>query len=292
MHYPFLWGKHLYKVELNKRVNFSNPKDLNDKIQWLEFFTDTSKWSVMADKYAVRQYVTSKTGEGVLIPLLGMWRNVEEIDFNSLPDRFVIKPNNGSYDTIIVTDKSKADIEDIKRRLDKSLHSRFGLDNAEPHYLRIKPCIIAEELLETDSPYGLVDYKIWCFNGQAHSLFVCFNRDSVTHHADFMAYDLDWQRHPEMMNEDNNCECPKPENLDAMIKIAEKLAEGLPQCRVDLYNIDGKIYFGEMTLTSNYGMMPYYTQNTLDEMGSLCKLPTPGVQEYVKCLFKRYMPII
>lgn len=292
-HFPFHWAKHIYRQELGKTVDFSNPRDLNDKIQWLEFFTDTTLWSRLADKYRVRQYVVERMGDDdILIPLLGKWNTAEEIDFDALPDKFVIKPNNGSYDCVIVTDKYNYDLEEIRKKMDKSLHTKFGLGNAEPHYLRITPCIIAEQHLETSSPLGLIDYKIWCFNGKAFLIFVCLNRDNVTHHASFMTYDLEWNRHPEFISDSfkSDASCPRPLNLERMIEIAETLSQGLPQCRVDLYNIEGKIYFGEMTLTSNYGMMPYFTQEVLDKMGELCHLPIPSRTESFKCFLRRYIP--
>jgi len=291
-HYPFFWGKHLYKIQLNKKVDFNNPRDLNDKIQWLEFYTDTSLWTNLADKYAVRNFVKARIGEEFLIPLIGCWEVVKNINFQMFPNQFVIKPNNGSYDCIVVKEKSKIDFTQIKARLIKSLNNKFGYDTAEPHYHNISPRIIAEKLLTTDEPQGLVDYKIWCFNGVPHSIFTCFNRNHETHHADYMTYDLKWNRQPDMLTNEfrSDCDCPRPANLQKMLEIAAKLSYGLPQCRVDLYNIKGKIYFGEMTLTSNYGMMPYFTQQALDEMGRLCVLPKPSPSESIKCFFKRYLP--
>lgn len=291
-HFPFRWVRHLYKTELGKRANFSNPRDLNEKIQWLEFYTDTRLWSTLADKYAVREYVTNRIGEQYLTKLLGKWTNAEDIDFNDLPEKFVIKPNNGSYDVIVVNNKNEANLEEIRKKLSHSINNPFGYDNGEPHYLRIKPCIIAEELLETTQEEGLVDYKIWCFNGVPHVIFACFNRNPITHHADFMTYDLNWRRHPEYLIPEfrNESHCPKPSNFKQMLYVASKLSEGLPQCRVDLYNIDGKIVFGEMTLSSNYGMMPYFTQEILDEMGNCCVLPKRSWIEKVLCFLKRNLP--
>lgn len=291
-HFPFKWVRYLYKVELGKRTDFSKPRDLNEKIQWLEFYTDTRLWSVLADKYAVRSYVEKRVGEQYLTKLLGRWINADDIDFNDLPEKFVIKPNNGSYDVIVVTSKKNVNLDEVRKKLSRSLSNPFGYDNGEPHYLRIKPCIIAEELLETTQEEGLVDYKVWCFHGVPHLIFACFNRNPVTHHADFMVYDLDWHRHPEYLAPEFRSEshCPKPRNFEQMLSVASKLSDGLPQCRVDLYNLDGKIIFGEMTLTSNYGMMPYFTQEILNEMGDMCVLPKRGCKEKMVCLLRRSFP--
>lgn len=291
-HFPYFWAKKLYRIELKKEINFSDPKDINEKILWLEFFTDTRYWSVLADKFAVREYVQSHVGQEVLIPLLGQWNNANEIDFNSLPQSFVIKPNNGSYDTIIVPDKNSANWDEIRNRLQHSLESKFGLNNAEPHYLRIKPCIIAEKLLETNDPQGLIDYKIWCFNGKPYGILVCMGRDPITHHANLTYYDLEWNRHNEYIAEQfrNDCICPKPKNLKELLALATKLSTGLPQCRIDMYIVKDKIYFGEITLTSNYGMMPYFTQNILDDMGKHCQLPKRKFTDRYYSFKTRYLP--
>ena len=121
-HLPFLWSRHLSKQILGKTTDFSQPKDLNEKIQWLMFYTDTSLWTLLADKYAVRKYVTERIGAKYLIPLLGKWNSASDIDFNSLPDKFVMKPNNGSYDCIVCRDKQNSNLDAIKTKLDYCLH--------------------------------------------------------------------------------------------------------------------------------------------------------------------------
>lgn len=293
-HFPFLWCKYLYKENLGKVTDFSNPKDYNEIMQWLSFYTDTSLWTMLADKYAVRKYVEEHADEDILVPLLGKWKKAEDIDFDSLPDKFVIKPNNGSYDTIIVKDKKKANVDDIRQRLDFSLKHRFGFESAEPHYLKIKPCIIAEQLLETDEEGGLKEYKIHCFNGRPHSIFLASNRDLVAKQVDWMQYDLLWNRHPEWISPSfrNESHCVKPEKLKDMLKIASKLSANIPQVRVDLYFINGKIYFGEMTFTSNFCMIPYYSQDFLIEMGNQCVLPKRLFYEKMKTFFKRWTPLL
>lgn len=292
-HFPFLWCKHLYKENLGKVTDFSKPKDINEIIQWLSFYTDTSLWTMLADKYAVRKYAAERAGEEILVPLLGKWDKAGDIDFDSLPDKFVIKPNNGCYDTIIVKDKKKANFDEIRQRLDYSLKKRFGFEKAEPHYLRIKPFIIAEQLLETNEEGGLKDYKIWCINGKPHSILLCTNRDA-SGHSDLMQYDLLWNRHPEWISSSfrNESVCAKPENLEDMLNFASKLSANIPQVRVDFYNINGKIYFGEMTFTSNFGMMPYFTQDFLNEMGAQCVLPNRSFSEKVKTFFNRWTPLL
>lgn len=291
-YYPYIWVKRLYKAEMGKKVNFSHPKDINEKILWLSFFTDTSLWTTLADKYAVREYVKERIGEEYLVPLLGKWDKAEDIDFSRLPDKFVIKPNNGCYDCCIVKDKNSTDLEAIRQRMRQALLHRFGYESAEMHYTRIKPCIIAEELLESKEKSGLVDYKIWCFNGEPHNILVCSNRDYITHHSNLISYDLNWNKRTANLTHSfqNKAMVEKPENLQVLLNIASKLSQGLPQARIDLYNINGKIYFGEITLTSNYGMMPYYTQSVLDDMGAHCTLPKRSVAERINTFCNRWFP--
>ena len=200
---------------------------------------------------------------------MGKWNSAKDIDFDKLPNEFVIKPNNGSYDAVIVKDKSSVDVENVRNRMQSALSARFGWDSGEIHYLKMPPCIIAEKLLITDNAHGLIDYKIWCFYGKPYAILVCFDRISSKHKVCIDYYTLDWERHPEKMSEfyRHDIILPKPKNLNKMIEYARLLSEGIPQVRVDFYDIDGKIYFGEMTFTSNQGRMPYYTQETLDEMG-------------------------
>lgn len=292
--YPFLWSKHLSKELLGKTTDFSAPMDLNEKIQWLMFYTDTTLWSLLADKYAVRQYVSERVGSKYLIPLLGKWDSVSEINFQNLPEKFVIKPNNGSYDTIVCKNKTNLNIEAVKSQLEYSLNHKFGYEHAEIHYTKIHPCIIAEELLESNEPGGLKDYKIWCFNGKPHCVFVCANRDNLHHTADFVCYDLNWTILDGYITSEflSPFQCPRPKNLEKLLEIASVLSQNLPQARVDLYNVNGKIYFGEMTMSSNFGMMPYFTPEALQTMGHLVILPQRTLKERLRAIMKRWLPNI
>lgn len=166
---PATLTKIYYKDKMHKPLNLKNPKDLNEKIQWLKLYSDTSMWPVLADKYRMRQYVADHKLGHMLTKLYGVWERTEDIDFNSLPEKFVIKLNNGCGDAIIVKDKSKIDERAIQKKMRIALKKRFGVDSCEPHYLKIPPRIIAEELLEDPSvssfSRSLVDYKLWCFDG-------------------------------------------------------------------------------------------------------------------------------
>lgn len=256
------------------------------------FYTDISQWTFLADKYAVRQYVSERIGDKYLVPLLGKWNHPEEIDFEALPSKFVMKPNNGCYDTIICREKSAIDIGEIRRKMRYAFFHKFGYENAEPHYVNIPPCIIAEDLLESTDVGGLIDYKIWCFDGKPYGVFICANRNEESHHADFVYYDLKWTRRQEFISPQyqNDLEFNRPENFEEMLSIATRLATGHPQVRVDLYNVNGKIYFGEMTFSSNFGMMPYFTPEALEMMGNQITLPKRTSREKVCTFFKRWFP--
>lgn len=269
-----------FLYECHKWPNFKNPKDYNEKMNYLKFYTDTSRWSVLADKYAVREHIKELGLGDHLVKLYGKWDSVEDIDWDSLPDSFVMKGNAGSGDVVICRDKSKFDIEGTKAYFAKILSEPFGITSAEPHYANIKPCIIAEELLDASTQpcnsTSLIDYKIYCFDGKPAYTWCCYNRHK--YHANVGTYDMDWQYHPEysIFNshymESKNL-VPKPKCFDEMMEIASKISKGFPTLRVDLYEVNGKIYFGEMTFAASAGFVNFHTQKFLNILGDLTVLP-------------------
>lgn len=285
-YYTYL-GKHNLKKLLNiryrdhfgKKMDWDNPKTLNEKILWLKLNTDTSQWTRLADKYLVREYVKDQGLENILVKLYGKWDKAEYIDWDSLPNTFVMKVNNGSGDVLVCRDKSKLDIKKATKTFARLLATPFGYSTGEPHYVSIPPCIIAEELLDnTKQPIPvdtLIDYKIWCFDGKPECIWACYNRfkDSV----EVATYDLDWNFHPEYsIFTEHYIKAskllPRPKSLDEMLSIASKLSQGFPELRVDLYEVADKPYFGELTFSSNYGMMDFYTEEYQEYLGSLVKI--------------------
>ncbi|MBO7562333.1 MAG: glycosyltransferase [Bacteroidales bacterium] len=250
--------------------------DLNEKILWLSLFSDTSKWTRCADKYEVRQYVEERGQGDTLVNLYGKWDKVEEIDWKKLPQSFVLKTTNGSGTVLIVKDKKSLNIHDTKALLLRWLDMKIGKETTESHYCNIVPRLIAEEYVqqsESDNKIStsLIDYKIWCFNGKAYYIWTCINRSKDCTYVSM--FDRDWNYHPEMsvFNEhyrEAKTLVPKPLKLNEMLNIAERLSEGFPEVRVDLYYTNNKIYFGELTFTSLGGTMDFYTQEALTEMGS------------------------
>ena len=267
-----------YFLVFHKKLNLSNPKNLNEKILYLSLKTDTSCWSTLADKYKVRQYVESNGYKEILTQLYGVWEEAEKIDFESLPQAFVLKVNHGCGDALIVRDKNIINSENrrgIMLYFSNLLKKKYGT-SVERHYSKIKPLIIAEELLINDdysSKYSesLIDYKIWCFNGKPNYIFTCCNRER--HRLDVQLYNLDWKTESQYIKTSSHyrlgAKLPKPKNLEYMLQIAEKLSKPFPCVRIDLYNIGGKVYFGEMTYTSAAGMMTYFTNEFLDKAGEL-----------------------
>lgn len=262
-----------------ERLDWNNPKDLNEKIQWLKRYTNTTVWSRLSDKYEVRNYIQEKGLSNILVKNYGKWNSPDEIEWENLPNQFVMKLNNGSGGVVICENKSNIDIPYITKKLKRNLKNRFGYLTGEPHYLAIKPLIIAEELLDKNKQpiqsSSLIDYKIWCFNGKPECIWTCINRTSKSLEA--MTYDLNWNSHPEWSVHSDHYKIsktliPRPKSLDEMLKIAANLSEGFPQVRVDLYEIDSNPYFGELTFTSASGMMTYFTKDFLTYLGEKVNL--------------------
>lgn len=278
--HPELITRIRYRLRFHKKLNLDNPRNLNEKIQYLSLRTDTSEWTRLTDKYAVREYVEECGLGHILNRLYGVWDSAAEIEFNDLPDKFIIKTTHGSGDAILVRDKKTADLEGIRRRVAATLNETYGLSEGNPHYSRIKPRVVVEELIENDPESArysssLIDYKIWCFNGKAYYIWACTSR--TAHSTKVMTYDSGWNAHPEYSVFNSHYMrdglIPRPENLKLMLENAERLAAPFPVVRVDLFNLAGRIVFGEMTFTSLGGLMDFYTDAFLLETGLKIELP-------------------
>ena len=280
--YPVTLIKIRYFFRFNKRVNLKNPNDLNEKILFLKLFSDTSLWTDYADKYKVRDYVKSCGLENTLVNLYGVWFKADDFHLNVLPESFILKANNGAAQgsTLVVNNKSKWDENELRRIIKGWLEKKhIGALASEPQYKGMVPCVIAEELLPLEEGRkSLVDYKIWCFNGKPCYIWVCTDRDN--NGTDVMTYDLNWKPMPEVSIFDSRYrrgkEIPKPKNFEKMMDIAECLSKPFPQVRLDLYNVNGNIYFGEATFSSLGGMMNFYTPEFLLEMGNMVDLNYKG----------------
>lgn len=282
--FPVQLAKLRFRKYFGRKMNLKSPQDINEKISWLALFSDTSEWTRLADKYAVREYVKECGLENNLVKLYGKWDSAKEIDWDGLPNSFVLKTNNGSGTVLVVSDKSRFEKNHVIDIMDKWLHKKIAAETTEFHYKDIAPCVIAEEYLEpseAEKTYSssIVDYKVWCFNGIVDSIWTCSNRDS--NGCEVALFDKDWNYHPEasVFNEhyrEQKHLTPKPSCLMELIEVAEKLSMPFPVVRVDLYVIKDHVYFGEMTFTSLGGTMNFYTQEKLLEMGE--KIDLSGVK--------------
>lgn len=262
------WYKHVTKRELD----LDNPKTFNEKVQWMKLYDSTPLKTKLADKYLVRDWVKEKIGETYLIPLLGVWKSFDEIDFTKLPEKFVLKANHGCGWNIVVTDKSKFDIDDARKKFNTWMKTNFAFKaGLELQYMNIQPVIIAEEYLENNND-DLYDYKVFCFNGKAESIMFLSERK---HGLKMAFYDLNWNKLPFVYTYPRNeADIPKPQNLELLIQLSEKLAEGFAHVRVDFYVLnDGSLKFGEMTFSSASGTCAWNPPEQNRIYGDLIKLP-------------------
>jgi len=290
--FPKWYVRYLYKKIVEKKLDLKNPQDYNEKIQWLKIYSDTSEWTILADKYKVREYVTQCGLSHILAKLYGVWERAEDIDFSKLPDKFVLKTNHGWGNNILVADKSKLDIPDSVRKLNKWVNEKYGLVTFEPHYWKMKRRIIAEEFLQdernVEKSSSLIDYKFYCFNGEPHSLLVLYDRKNIYVGSDVKQegprvraciYDLDWNAHPEAISNtgpfaDKSPEpIPRPERFDEMLEVCRKISKPFPHVRLDLFEANKKVYFGEMTFTPGGGLR-YLTPEYFLELGKQMDLST------------------
>lgn len=245
---PYL--KLVYWLKTGKHLNLDNPVGFNEKLNWLKLNRIHPEYTVLADKVAVREYIRNKIGEQYLFPLLGTWEKFSDIEFDKLPEKFVLKCNHDSGSVKIV---EKATLTKEKlRELDKFFTGRLNensyFNGREYPYKDIKPCILAEKFMESPSQQGGInDYKFLCFSGVPKLLLIISNRFEGEKHEDYFDMDFNW--HPEIRKEGKSSDTPphKPPCFESMKELAQKLSQGMETVRMDFYEVDGKVYFGEFT---------------------------------------------
>lgn len=247
-----------YWIKTGRKLNLKDPKRFTEKLQWYKLYYRNPLMTQCVDKYEVRDYVVSKGYKDILVPLYGVYENVEEIDFDLLPNKFVLKTTNGSHTNLFCEDKKKLNLKDTKVVLHDWLTKRTSKAGREWPYYGVKPRIICEKYLEKDKNNDLVDYKFICFNGKVSCLFINAERFS-DENMKFGIYSRDFQHMPYKRKglRDTDSLVEKPINYEKMLEIAEVLSRDFPHVRVDLYNIDGKIYFGEMTFFHGSGYIDF-----------------------------------
>lgn len=262
-----------YRSEFGKKLNLECPETYTEKLQWLKLYDHRPEYTLMVDKFAVKQYVAERIGEEYVIPLLGVWERIEDIDFASLPEKFVLKTTHDSGGLVICKDKKELDIQRAIKKLTYFLNRRYYDYNREWPYKNVKPRIIAEQYME-DSTYGeLRDYKFFTFGGVPKVLYIAQGRGKGEPTvADF--FDMDFNHLPFTIDHDT-AEIPpeKPQNFELMKKLAAKLSEGTPQLRVDFYEVDGRVYFGEMTFFHCSGLAPFHPKEWDRIFGDWVTLP-------------------
>jgi len=260
-----------YRLKMGKKLDLINPKTFNEKLQWLKLYDRKPEYTNMVDKYEARKYIAEKIGEEYLIPLLGVWGKVEDIDFEQLPNQFVLKPNHTSGNVYICKDKSKINYEELKKEIDSWMKREYYWVHREWPYKNVKPRIICEKYMVDESGYELKDYKIFCFNGKPEYVEVDFNRQ-VEHKLN--PYDFDWNplNFCDESKNDYNANIKKPERLEEMRNIAGKLSEQMDFLRVDFYSINNEIYVGELTLYPGSGYIKFDPPETDLKYGESLKL--------------------
>lgn len=266
--------KLLYYKRLHRIISFKNPKTFNEKLQWLKIFDRNPKYTKLVDKYEVRKYISDKIGEKYLIPLLGAWDNFDEIDQNALPDQFVLKCNHDSGGVMICKDKNKFDFERARSFFSFRIKNNYYYNGREWPYKNIKPKIMAEKYME-DSKGELVDYKFFCFDGKVDNVMVCVDRNKKDTDTKFYFFNQNWEllrlnirgkQAPEGFT------LKKPKCMDDMFAIASILSKGIPFVRIDLYECNEQIYFGEFTFYPDSGFDNNLLPETDIYLGNLLKI--------------------
>lgn len=233
-----------YKLMMGTKLDLENPKTFNEKLQWLKLHDRNPEYTKMVDKYEAKEYVANTIGKEYIIPTLGVWDKFDDIDFDALPNEFVLKPTHTSGNVFICKDKSKIDYKKLKKQVNKWLKRDYYRIHREWPYKNVKPRIIAEEYMENKDHTSIKDYKFYCFNGQVDYVMICTGRE--TGHPKFYFYNKEWNFMRNMSNDGMKLEGKleeKPIGIEKMFEIAEKLSQGIKFVRMDLYNVNEKIYF-------------------------------------------------
>lgn len=263
----------VYFKHFRRFINFNNPKTFNEKIQWLKLNYRNEEYTKLVDKYRVKQYITKLIGEEYVIPTLGVWNNVDDIDFKSLPEKFVLKCNNDSGGIVICKNKKDFDEAKAKSFLKERLKNNGYWYVREWPYKNVKPCIIAEKYMEDSISKDIKDYKFFCFNGSMEFFDIDIDR-FIEHRANY--YDRNGNFLPfgkTYCPPDYTKKIEMPKNLDKMIELAETISHNTVLSRIDFYEIDGQVYFGEITFYPGSGFSPFTDEKWDYKLGDMIDLP-------------------
>ena len=270
----------IYKKNFGRDINLDSPETFNEKLQWLKLNYRNPLYTRLVDKYEVKQYVAEKIGEEYLIPTLGVYESFDEIDFDKLPDSFVLKCTHDSGGLVIVKDKSKLDKKNAGQIINASLKWNFYLQSREWPYKNVKSRIIAESYMEDSKTAELRDYKFFCFDGEVKAMFIATERQKQGEDVKFDFFDADFNHLPFRQGHDHAAVMPeKPVCFDEMKKLAGELSKGFPEVRIDFYEVDGRVYFGEYTFFHFGGFMKFEPEEWDYKFGEWIKLPEKMLSE-------------
>lgn len=267
-----LWIRIQYRRHFGNWPNLKNPRTFNEKLQWLKLYDRNPLYTKLVDKYEVKPIVAAQIGEEYIIPTLGVWDKFDDIDFEKLPNQFVLKCTHDSGGLVVVKDKSKFDVTAARKIINKCLKMNYYWAFREWPYKNVKPRIIAEKYMEDESGYELKDYKIFCFNGVPKALFIATDRG--VHKTKFDFFDADLNHIPMKQHYPNNpnIKIPDPDGIRKMFELAHILTKDFKHCRADFYDINGKVYFGELTFSHFSGMQPIEPFEWDEKFGDWLKL--------------------
>lgn len=261
-----------FKNVFGYNIDLNNPITYNEKLQWLKLNDRKPIYTKLVDKYEVKNVIGKMIGEEYIIPTLGIYDDFNKINFEKLPDQFVIKCTHNSGGNVICTDKAKLNYRKTKRKIEKSLKNNYYWQNREWPYKDVKPRIIVEKYMVDESGYELKDYKFFCFNGKVKFMKIDFDRKNG-HRANYYNEKFEIQKFGEEVCMPNyEIKFKKPKNFEKMINFAEKLSKGISFLRVDFYNINGNVFFGEITFYPNAGFGRFVPEKYDKEIGKLLKL--------------------
>lgn len=244
-----------YFAHFKRFCDLNDPVTYNEKLNWLKLHDKNPLYTRIVDKYEAKEYVSELVGDDIIIPTLGVWDSFEEVDFDNLPSQFVLKCTHDSEGLVIVTDKDKLDIAAAKQKIEAAMKQNFYYIGREWPYKNVKPRIIAEKYMEDSTDGELRDYKFFCFDGEPRALFIASERATD---VKFDYFDMEFN-HLDIKQKYPNASVPphKPYNFEKMIELSKVLSAGFPHVRVDFYEVDGKLYFGELTFYHFSGFMPF-----------------------------------
>ncbi|ULT56201.1 glycosyl transferase [Neobacillus drentensis] len=264
----------MYISRMKKKLDLNNPKTFNEKLQWLKIYDRNPKYIQMVDKYEAKKYITEKIGPDFIIPTYGVWDSFDDINIERLPDQFVLKCTHDCGGLVICRDKKTLDMESARSKINRCLQRNYFYNGREWPYKNVKPRVIAEKYMRDPSSIVLKDYKFYCFNGKPE--FVQLSQGMEKHSTASMAFlNLDWERLPFERSDFLRIDKipPKPLNFELMKTFAEELSQGHLFLRVDLYEINGRVYFSELTFSPTSGFIPIQPPEYDLQVGRLLELP-------------------